>query len=356
MSKIKDTSINFKGQHFYVGIDVHKKRWSVTIRNNDMNLRTYSMDPSPDILASQLICHYSDGVYHLVYEVGFTGFWICRRFRELGIDCIVVNPADIPTAHKEKDRKTDPLDSRKLARELENGNLAPLYVPSEPDQHLRSLCRLYRNIVQNNTRVKNRIKAHLALNGVQVDRESSYWSGDFITYLRNLPLDKGPSRSCLNICLDELEEHRQRLVYVLKDLRAWVRQQGIERTINNLKSVPGIGFKTAMILYTEIMDIHRFKRLDHLKSYAGLVPSTYSSGEREGIRGLTHRRNRHLRYVLIEAAWIAIRKDPVLLQTYNSLTRKMKKQEAIIRIASKLLSRIRYVWINDCPYVSGVVQ
>jgi len=158
------------------------------------------------------------------------------------------------------------------------------------------------------------------------------------------------------VYLDELDEHKRRLVYILKDLRAWIHKKEIRRIINNLESVPGIGFKTAMILYTEIIDIHRFKRLDHLKSYAGLVPSTHSSGERDGTRGLTNRRNSHLRYVLIEAAWIAIRKDPVLLHTYNELTAKMKKQEAIIRIASKLLSRIRYVWMNDCPYVPGVIQ
>ena len=211
-------------------------------------------------------------------------------------------------------------------------------------------------IVQSNTRVKNRIKAHLALNGTQYDRESSYWSSDFIDYLRNLPMDEGPSKSCLNIYPDELEEHRQRLKYVLKDLLLWVRKQGVEGTIDNLRSVPGIGFKTAMILYTEIMDIRRFKSLDHLKSYAGLVPSTHSSGERDSIRGLTKRRNSHLRYVLIEAAWVAIRKDTVLLHTYNKLTGKMKKQEAIIRIARKLLSRIRYVWMNDCPYVPGIIQ
>ena len=356
MIKTKDTPISFSGQHFYVGVDVHKKKWSVTIRNNDMRLKTYSMDPSADLLASQLMHHYPDGVYHLVYEIGFTGFWICRRFKELGIDCITVNPADIPTAQKEKDRKTDPLDSNKLARELENGNLIPLYVPSESGQNLRSFCRQYRMIVQSITRVKNRIKAHLYYNGIQLNRDSSYWSAGFIAHLRNLPLDEGPSKSCLDMHLDELEEHEQRKVRILKELGIWICQGGAEKIVNNLRSVPGIGKKTALILYTEIMDIHRFKNLDHLKSYAGLVPSTHSSGETDGIRGLTKRRNSHLRYVLIECAWVAIRKDPVLLQTYHLLTKRMQKQEAIIRIASKLLSRIRYVWMNDCPYVPGVIQ
>jgi transposase len=210
--------------------------------------------------------------------------------------------------------------------------------------------------VQSNTRVKNRIKAHLAFNGIQIDRDSSYWSGDFIGYLRNLPLDDGPSKSCLNIYLDELEQHRQRLANVLKELKSCIRQRNTGWIIDNIRSVPGIGFKTAMILYTEIMDIHRFKNLNHLKSYAGLVPSIHSSGETDRTGGLTHRRNSHLRYVLIESAWVAIRKDPVLLQTYHRLSKRMQKQEAIIRIASKLLSRIRYVWMNDCPYVPGVIQ
>lgn len=356
MSTDKDTGISFKGQDFYVGIDVHKKRWSVTIRNNGLRLKTWSMDPSPEKLKGYLETHYPGGAFHLVYEVGFTGFWICRRFLEMGLDCMVVNPADIPTGHKERDRKTDPVDSNKLARELENGNLERLYVAEEKDQHLRSLCRLYRKAVQSNTRIKNRIKGHLASNGIEIPHQSSYWSGYMLNYLYDLPLDNGPSRAYLRLSLEELAEHRQRLVRILKELRYWVNEQGKDRIIRNVRSIPGIGFKTAMIVYTEIMDIHRFRTLDHLKSYAGLVPSTRSSGETDRVLGLTLRRNSQLKYVLIETAWIAIRKDPVLLRSYHQLTLRMTKQEAIVRIASKLLNRIRYVWKNDSPYVIGVAE
>ena len=158
MSKVKDTAISFQGQHFYVGIDVHKKRWLLTVRQNGIRLRNESIDPSPEVVQRYLLNHFPGGTFHIVYEAGFCGFWICRRFRELGIDCIVVNPADVPTTNKEKDRKTDPVDSNKLARELESGSLRGIYIPEQVDQHLRSLCRLYRRQVQNTTRVKNRIK------------------------------------------------------------------------------------------------------------------------------------------------------------------------------------------------------
>ena len=117
-----------------------------------------------------------------------------------------------------------------------------------------------------------------------------------------------------------------------------------------------IGFVAAITLYTELFDILRFKRFDELASYVGLVPSLTSTGETSTEYGITQRKNRHLRYILIEAAWVAIRCDPALLLKYNELTKRMKNQDAIVRIAKKLLRRIRSVWLNEVPYVCAVID
>lgn len=108
---------------------------------------------------------------------------------------------------------------------------------------------------------------------------------------------------------------------------------------------------TAIALYTELITMDRFAGLDELASYVGLIPSVTGSDEREIDRGLTCRHNRHLRYLLIEAAWVAVRKDPALLQTFTRLTRRMKTNKAIVRIAKKLLNRMRYVWTHQTCYV-----
>ncbi len=356
MSNKKDTVIDFKGQHFSIGLDVHKKSWSVNIRNNGLRLKAFSMNPSPEKLKRFLEENYPGGTWHAVYEVGFCGFWICRKLREMGIDCIVVNPADVPTGHKEKDRKTDPVDANKLARELEKGELKCIYIPDEADQHLRSLCRLYRCAVQDTTRIKNRIKGHLYFNGVELPRHTSQWSGKFIAYLKSLPLDKGPAKEYLTISIEELEQRRQTSVHMLKKLREYVREHRDSSTFQNLLTVPGVGLKTALVLYTEIIDMGRFPTLDHVKSFVGLVPSTDSSGDSARERGLTYRSNKHLKHVLIEAAWVAIRHDPVLLHKYHKLIVRMRSQNAIIKIAVILLGRIRHVWNNNCTYVKGVIQ
>ncbi len=113
---------------------------------------------------------------------------------------------------------------------------------------------------------------------------------------------------------------------------------------------------TAMILLTELGDLTRFKNLDHLASYVGLIPDTKASGETEHIGRLTFRRNAQLRAVLIEAAWTASRLDPVLLLAFNEYCRRMKKTKAIVKIARKLLNRIRCVLKNQMDYVPGVIQ
>lgn len=58
--------------------------------------------------------------------------------------------------------------------------------------------------------------------------------------------------------------------------------------------------------------------------------------------------------MLVEAAWQLVRRDAAMLEHYKTLTRRMKGQDAIIRIARKLLRRIRAVMLCERMYVVGV--
>lgn len=350
--------LDFRDQRFHIGIDVHKKNWVVTIRSHQMELKTFSMNPSPEDLHIYLQRHYPGGRYYSTYEAGFCGFWIHRKLHSYGIENIVIHAADVPTSHKEKTRKTDKVDSRKLARELENGSLNAIYVPEEFYQQLRSLRRLRTSSVQNQTRVKNRIKGHLHYYGVAIppERPNSYWSGHFINWLGSLEFAHPTAEDYLFYCLEELQQHRERTVNITRKLRQYCKDHDLMEQINYLRSVTGIGFVAAITFFTELIDINRFPTLDHLAAFIGLVPSVNSSGDRHSEERLTERRNRFLRHVIIEAAWVAVRKDPALTLAFIELTKRMKKQDAIIRIARKLLNRIRFVWKNQQNYVTAVAQ
>ena len=180
---MKNTKLNFSGQNIYVGIDVHKLSWDVTIIINGMKVKKLSMNPKPQELYNYLTKHYPHGEYYSVYEAGFSGFWADRELRTLGINNIVVNPADVPTKSKERRTKTDRIDSGKLARELSVGHLDGIYIPEEKAEALRVLVRLRRQLVTDQTRQKNRIKSLLLFLGDRVPEEveEKHWSKRYIT-------------------------------------------------------------------------------------------------------------------------------------------------------------------------------
>jgi transposase len=352
----KVSAVRFNGQEFYLGLDVHHKNWKVTIRTKGIEVRTMVMPPDPQKLHAHMTRNYPGGSYRSVYEAGFSGFWAHRQLVDLGIANRVVHAADVPTSDKERRQKEDARDSRKLARCLENDQLEPIYIPDSRIEQLRSLCRLRERSCSHLTRLKNRIKGHLKYYGIPVPEDSAYrhWSGPFIARLEALCSEPGPRSDYLLITLDALREESSRLALITRKLRVHCREGESARIIGLLRSVPGVGPKTAFCLYTELQDIARFPNVDKLNSFLGLIPSTASSGESEKVTGITPRSNRQMRTLLIEASWVAIRHDPELLRAFSKLSSRMKKQAAIVRIARKLAARVASVWRTGTPYSPAV--
>jgi transposase len=291
-----------------------------------------------------------------VYEAGYSGFWVHEQLTAHGIDCIVVNPADVPTKHREKAFKSDRVDARKLARSLRSGELDPVYIPSRTTQEDRSLIRIRARLVSKQTRCKNQIKSLVAYYGISIPLEltTAHWSRRFIRWIEQLTLSKDSGTVALQTLVQELLFLRQSIAHVTSSIRALAGQEPYQHLVDCLVSIPGISTLSAMILLTELVDIRRFRTLDHLASYVGLVPGEHSSGETNIVTGISTRRNPYLRTVLIESAWIAARKDPALLAAFSRLIKRMPKNQAIVRIARKLLNRIRYVLLHQTFYRPSV--
>jgi transposase len=316
------------------------------------------MNPAPLELIAYLQKHYPEGIYHIVYEAGFCGFWALRIFRQHNIDCIVVNPADVPTSNKEKVDKNDPVDSRKLARELENKSLHGIFIPDPALEELRVLMRLRYRIVQSQTRIKNRIKGFLHSQGIAIPLQFSgnaRWSYAFILWLEQLQPVTSAGKFALSNMISQLEEIREHNKNILRQLRTEARHPDIAPVMNVLQGIPGIAFITAMSFYTEIIDMKRFPNDDQLANFVGLVPSTRTSDENVYSNGISFRHNKFLRGLIIEAAWTAVKEDPAMTLKFKELSKRMKSQDAIIRIAKKLLKRIRHVWLNREEYVYALV-
>lgn len=357
----KNTENLFNGKSFYIGIDYHKKNWNVTILGEQYEHKTMSQDPRPELLANYMKKHFPGGKYYAVYEAGFSGFKTCRELNQLGINCIVIHPADVPTSQKEKLQKTDKADSRKLARSLRSKEFEAINIPDHRLEADRTLVRQRFRIMKEVSRTKNRVKSLLFQFGIDIPEcytssQTRHWSGVFIKWLKELPLKEESLKQALDNYIHFGELQRKELLILNKQVRKLCDNDIYRKNYHLLTSIPGIGLNTAITFLVQIGNINRFAQLDDLCCYIGLVPSMHGSGEKMKTGKIIKRGRKELKIMLIEASWEAIRKDPAMMAKFNELTKKMNKNKAIIRIARKLLSRMRFVLINQQPYEIGVVK
>jgi transposase len=349
----------FKGQPVFVGIDVHRKDFKVSVMLGGVFYKTFSAPPKAEAIVNFLHNNFPGADYYSAYEAGFSGFWLHRSLEKLGVNSIVVNASDIPTTDKERQQKEDVRDSRKIVNGLRLGQLKGIYVPSERVQQDRGLLRVRDRIVRDITRNKNRIKCLLYFQGIEYPERfatTKHWSKIFLNWLEGIELEFDSGTFGLKAYLQQVRELRSLLLKIDRQIRELSRTREYHTNFSLLLSVPGIGPLTAMKLLTEIDAIERFETFDQLCSYTGLVPATCSSGENRGDRGITRRRNGPLRGVLIESAWVAIRNDPALLVYYKQHCKAMNGNKAIVRVAKKLLNRVRHVLLKKELYRKSIIK
>jgi transposase len=358
MSKVNQ--LDFSDTTIFCGLDVHKQSWRVNIRDAELELKDFTQPADANVLHKHLTKNYPGAKYKVGYEAGFCGFGIQRQLSALGIECVLLNAADIPKGDKDRRQKNDKRDARSISQELSTKkDLRSLYVPGPAWEHARTLVRNRQQQICDSTRCKCRIWHFLYFSSLPIPDKAEtgqYWSRKFIKKLEDM--DCGGSaelKSALQIKLQDHLHKRQLLLQSTRAIRTMYRQEVYWPLMKLILSIPGIGEINAAIILFELQDIFRFKTFDHLCSYVGLVPDTNDSGDTKRTKGLTHRRNTYRREALIESSWVLIKKDPAMLMKYKDYCKRMHKNKAIIKIARHLLARINYVLRKQTAYVSGVV-
>jgi transposase len=344
-------SIEFKDQNFFIGMDVHKRSWTITIRSMGIQVARFTQPPSVEALAGYLKRQYPCGKYYSAYEAGFCGTDIHEQLCKLGIKNIIVHAADIPTTDKQRKNKNDFRDSRTIAEKLEKDEIHGIHILTREQQELRSLFRLRRQKVGDVTRANNRLKGYLAYFTIEIPEElckTEYLSKTALNWLANLELAIEAGTLGLKNYSDELKYQRSQLSHITKLLRQQI-QSFHQKSYEYLLTVPGIGPITAMGLLAEIADFNRFKDPNEYCSFLGLTPWEDSSGEVVRTKGIQPRCNRFLRPLLIEASWIAIRNDRGLFAYYSKHARRDSKK-AIVKVARKLALTAKGVVQKQQPY------
>lgn len=340
-----------KRQKIFIGIDVHSKSWDVTCVTHKGYCRSFHQQPSADALIAFLKKEFPEAEYHAAYESGFTGFSTYYALKAVGIHPIVANAADVPTTQKEKLLKTDRRDSKKLAETLRSGKLEAIHIRDVEDLDDRSLVRIRKTFIYEESATKVRIKHLLHTNGVEIPGEyTKRWTIAFYNWLRNDVKLLGSSRNSLLMLLDHLVVLHKEVLAAGRAIRKMIRSDRYAEPIRRLMTAPGIGINFAIVLLTEIGDFNRFPNERSFACALGLIPMCYNSGDKESDGEKIFRGNRMIASMMIESAWKAVAKDAAFNAYHHKCCQRMKPTTAIVKVARRLSNIILSMMKNEKDY------
>jgi len=321
------------GRKVWIGVDVHKRSYSVAICREDGAIASWKTAADNDVLIKQLSSH-GMALENLVYESGPTGFGLARACQRAGIPAIVAAPSRIirpvsPTA------KTDSLDCRKLAHLAAKDMVRSIAVPSEEEEALRALERRRHQLADSQRKVRQRIKGFLLFHGIEEPTGLERWTIQAVQTLAQMSLN-AMLREVLDDYLEELRHVRHRILALERKLAGHTVALH-QRRLACLQSVPGVGRIVACSFLSELFRPERFQRGEEVAAYLGLAPFVRHSGEKSPAGRLRPTGHTRLRSLLVEAAWVWQSRDPGVRAYYSRmLCNTGLAQKAITAVARKL--------------------
>jgi len=351
------TQVSYSATNFdtFIGIDVDKKSYVFTVGDHNIMSRAKKIPANPEQLYNFIQNNLKGKKVICAYEAGPTGFHLHDYLTQKQVTCLVIPPTSIPKAPNEK-VKTNNIDATKVTEELRASKAKSIRVPQGAYRELRYLIKTRENYARNRKTAKQRIKGLLLYTNLYpfLKDPDIRWSSRYIKELKQLQCSS-PLRKSLDMLLMDFEYARKQTLFILRELKAFCDNSiEIKKNIEYLQSIPGIGFITAATFLGRIGDPQYLKNERELGAFIGVVPRENSTGDKINRGSITHLGNQTLRFLLIESAWVAIRKDKELEQYYHRILKrnnpKAASKIAITAVAHKLTHRIYRVLKDQRKY------
>lgn len=335
---------------YYAGIDLHKKYLQVSV--NDKLGR--------ELVNQRLACQ-KEGIREFfasfdqpvssVIEATANWPWLVRLLNKQNISVCLAHPLKTKAIASAK-IKTDSIDAKILA-DLLRANLIPQsYLPTDEEQTKRDLLRFRINLVKQKTQLKNRIHSVLSKQNIKPPLVTDLFGKTGRRFIGKITKGNfteltSQEKMLINEYLSLIDTLELKIGKINKIIKKNIKD---DPQAQLLLTVPGFGFLTASMLSAELGSIKRFRNDKQIVGYVGLAPRTYSSGDKTRRGGITKTGNPYLRWILVQAAHRAIKKDPYLKLFYAGIAKRRGKKKAIVAVARKLLTSCYFMIKKYQPY------
>lgn len=319
----------------YIGLDVHKDTIAVaTLRPSGVDCDERVIANTPEAIRRLLGRHADRALLRTCYEAGPTGYDTHRLITSLGIACDVIAPSLIPKRSGVR-IKTDRSDARNLARLHRAGELTSVRVPTPAEEAVRDLVRAREEIKADRRIARQRIHSFLLRHGKRYPKPRDRWSFRFEVWMRALRFDEPHAQAAFEHLLSAYFVRDCQLAAIDRQIEELASLDPLARDVARLRAFRGIDTLTAVTIACETCDFARFPTASSFMAFTGLVPREHSSGATKRQGSITKTGDRHVRRVLVEAAW-AYRHAP-------AVRGKLKK-----RLEGLSPDVVAYSWAAQC--------
>jgi len=265
---------------------------------------------------------------------------------------VVAHPGQLRLIFRSK-RKNDRVDAEKLAKLLYLDEVPVVHVPDVNVRDWRSLIQFRNRLIARRTRTKNALRALLRGHGIATPARQGLWTGKGQAWLAGLELPTPQAALQRDLLLDELTEVSARIKRVEQELNKMARQHPGVRL---LRTIPGVGPRTAEAVVAWIDDPRRFARNKQIGTYFGLVPCQDQSAQANRLGHITREGPSIVRKLLTEASWQGIRHSPEIRAYFERVQGgdPDRKKIALVATAHHLLRAMLAMLRNNQPWRGSV--
>jgi transposase len=312
----------------YVGVDVHQRRSSVCILDGHGKVvKEFNVKGNWSELLAQM--SRVPRPFCVCYEASCGYGYLHEKFSAMAQSVQVAHPGQLRLIYRSK-KKFDRIDAKKLSQLLFMDLVPQVHVPAPDVRAWRSLIVYRHRLMNRRVGVKNQLRSLLRGLGISAPAGKRLWSGKGVRWLKEQALGELAALQ-RDMAAEELDDLNRKIRRVEKELN---RIAQASPAVALLKTIPGVGIRTAEAVAAYIDDVRRFSRNKKIGSYFGLVPCQDASADRNRLGHITRDGPAVVRKFLCEAAWRGIRCSPTLRAYFDRVMRNDPDRKKIALVAA----------------------